>query len=316
MNKPLKKPLVIILGPTAVGKTSISIELAQRMSGEIVSADSRLLYRGMDIGTAKPSVAEVNIVPHHLIDVANPDEVWSLGIYQRTAYQVIDQIHLRGKLPFLVGGTGQYIRSVIEGWRIPAQSPDYDLRDAITQWADIIGPEGLYERLERLDPVAASMIDYRNVRRTVRALEVIFKSGERFSNLRLKQTCRYTPLTMGINRPREMLYPRVDLRIEQMLDVGLVQEVQGLLEAGYSPELPTMSAIGYGEIIQYLQGKISLDEAVALIKRNTRIFVRRQANWFKPDDDRIKWFTIFADYDEEDVINDMEAYLRRKLNDV
>jgi tRNA dimethylallyltransferase len=316
MKKPLKQPLVIILGPTAVGKTAISIDLAQRFSGEIISADSRLLYRGMDIGTAKPTAAEMNIIPHHLIDVADPNEVWSLGVYQREAYLAIDHIHLRGNLPFLVGGTGQYIRSVIEGWRIPPQSPDYDLRDAITQWAEIIGPEGLYKRLERLDPVAASMIDYRNLRRTVRALEVIFKTGERFSDLRQKQTCRYTPLTLGINRPREILYQRVDLRIEQMLEVGLVQEVQGLLEVGYSPELPTMSAIGYSEIIQYLQGEISLDEAVALIKRNTRIFVRRQANWFKPDDDRIKWFTISADDDEGDVFGEMEAYLRRKLNDV
>lgn len=316
MSKPLKQPLVIILGPTAVGKTAISIALAQRLGGEIVSADSRLLYRGMDIGTAKPTMAEVNIVPHHLIDVAAPDAVWSLGIYQREAYLAIDQIYMRGKLPFLAGGTGQYIRSIIEGWRIPPQRPDIDLRDAITQWAEIIGSEGLHERLERLDPVAASMIDYRNLRRTVRALEVIFKTGERFSDLRLKQSCRYTPLTLGIDRPREILYQRVDQRIEQMLEQGLVQEVQGLLEAGFSPDLPTMSAIGYGEIIQYLQGEIGLDEAVALIKRNTRVFVRRQANWFKPDDDRINWFMISGDDDEGDVIDEMEAYLRRKLDNV
>lgn len=316
MSKPLKQPLVIILGPTAVGKTAISIALAQRLGGEIVSADSRLLYRGMDIGTAKPTMAEVNIVPHHLIDVAAPDAVWSLGIYQREAYLAIDQIYMRGKLPFLAGGTGQYIRSIIEGWRIPPQRPDIDLRDAITQWAEIIGSEGLHERLERLDPVAASMIDYRNLRRTVRALEVIFKTGERFSDLRLKQSCRYIPLTLGIDRPREILYQRVDQRIEQMLEQGLVQEVQGLLEAGFSPDLPTMSAIGYGEIIQYLQGEIGLDEAVALIKRNTRVFVRRQANWFKPDDDRINWFMISGDDDEGDVIDEMEAYLRRKLDNV
>ncbi|MFU8827308.1 MAG: tRNA (adenosine(37)-N6)-dimethylallyltransferase MiaA [Brevefilum sp.] len=312
----MKQPLVIIVGPTAVGKTALSIALAGRLGGEIVSADSRLLYRGMDIGTAKPTQAEINHIPHHLIDVAEPDEVWSLGIYQRKAYTIIDQIQQRGNLPLLVGGTGQYVRSIVEGWRIPPQEPDYGLRDAITHWAEIIGPEALHERLERLDPAAAGKIDYRNLRRTVRALEVIFKTGERFSDLRQKQSPRYRPLILGINRPREILYQRVDQRIEQMLAQGLVGEVQGLLEAGYSPNLPTMSAIGYGEIIQYLQGEISLDEAVTLIKRNTRIFVRRQANWFKAEDDRIEWFMITEADDEGDVIDRMEAYLRRNLNDV
>jgi tRNA dimethylallyltransferase len=187
MNNTLKQPLVIFVGPTAVGKTALSLALAGRLGGEIVSADSRLLYRGMDIGTAKPTEAEMKAIPHHLIDMAEPDDVWSLGIYQRETYKVIDQIHKRGNLPFLVGGTGQYIRSIIEGWRIPPQEPDYHLRDAITHWAEIIGPEGLHERLERLDPAAASQIDYRNLRRTVRALEVIFTTGERFSDLRQKQ---------------------------------------------------------------------------------------------------------------------------------
>jgi len=314
MTKPLKPPLVIILGPTAVGKTAVSIALAQHLDGEIVSADSRLLYRGMDIGTAKPTQSEKKNIPHYLIDVADPDEIWSLGVYQHEAYRAIDQIHVRGKLPFLVGGTGQYIRSIIEGWRIPPQEPDYDLRDAITQWAEIIGPEGLHGRLERIDPIAASKIDYRNLRRTIRALEVIFKTGERFSDLRQKQVCRYSAVTLGIDRPREVLYERIDQRIEQMLDQGLVEEVQGLLDAGYSVDLPTMSAIGYGEIIQYLQGEISLDEAVALIKRNTRIFVRRQANWFKPDDERIEWFTASEDGDSEELVSDMETYIRRNLD--
>jgi len=310
MNNANKQPLIIIVGPTGVGKTALSIKLAQRLGGEIVSADSRLLYRGMDIGTAKPTSSEQQAVPHHLIDVADPDEVWSLGIYQREAYRVIDEIHARGRLPFLVGGTGQYIRSIVEGWRIPSQEPDFDLREAITLWADEIGSQGLYERLERIDPAAANKIDYRNLRRTVRALEVIFKTGERFSEQRRKQTCRYDPLILGLNRPREALYSRVDQRIEQMLRQGLVAEVQGLLDVGYSPDLPTLSAIGYAEIIRYLQGEISLEEAVTLIKRNTRIFVRRQANWFKPDDERIHWFDASSD-----VVNDMEKTIRRHFND-
>jgi tRNA dimethylallyltransferase len=310
MSKENKLPLVMLVGPTAAGKTAVSISLAKTFSGEVVSADSRLLYRGMDIGTAKPTVHEMENIPHHLIDVANPDEVWSLGIYQREAYRVIDSIHARGNLPFLVGGTGQYIRSIVEGWRIPLQSPDDDLRDALTHWAAEIGSEGLYKRLERLDPAAARNIDHRNLRRTVRALEVIFKTGKRFSDLRTRQTCRYRPLILGIDHPREALYARVDARIEQMLEQGLVEEVKGLLDAGYAPDLPTMTAIGYGEIIQYLLGEISLDEAVALIKRNTRIYVRRQANWFKREDERIHWFEASVD-----MVNTMEILIRRKLNE-
>ncbi len=310
MKDKIKAPLIVIVGPTAVGKTSLSIELAKRMNGEIVSADSCLLYRGMDIGTAKPAQEEMSGIPHHLIDVVDPDETWNLALYQREAYKVIDSIHLRGKLPFLVGGTGQYIRSIIEGWNIPPQRPDYDLREALNKWVEEIGAEGLYERLKSIDPRAAEKIDCRNLRRTVRALEVIFKTGERFSDLRRKQVCRYHPITIGINRPREELYERVDQRIEQMMKDGLVDEVRHLLEKGYAPELSTMSAIGYAEIIQYLRSEISLKEAVTLIKRNTRIFVRRQANWFKPDDPGIKWFEA-----QSGMIEKMEIWIRSQLDD-
>ena len=273
-----KLPLIVIVGPTAVGKTSVSIDLAEQLDGEIVSADSRLLYRGMDIGTAKPTSEEMRDVPHHLIDVAEPDETWSLAVYQRNAYRVIDEIHARGKLPILVGGTGQYVRAIIEGWRIPPQAPDYGLREALNRWAEEIGAEAFHRRLATLDREAAEKIDYRNVRRVVRAMEVTLKTGERFSDLRRKQECSYRPIILGVSRSREELYQRIDQRIDLMLEAGLVEEISGLLEAGYAADLPTMSAIGYGEIIQYLQGEITLEEAVALIRRNTRIFVRRQAN--------------------------------------
>ena len=310
MNDISKQPLIVIIGPTASGKTSVSIDLAQRFNGEIVSADSCQLYRRIDIGTAKPPLEERNAVPHHLIDVAEPDERWSLGVYQKEAYCAIDAIHERSKLPFLVGGTGQYIRSIIEGWQIPSQEPDLDLRAALTHWAEDIGAEGLHERLSRLDPKAASQIEPRNLRRTVRALEVIYKKGIRFSELRRKQICRYRVKLMGIQRSREELYTRVDQRIEQMLESGLVNEVRGLLNSGYSPELASMSAIGYREIIQYLQGEISYEEAVVLIKRNTRIFIRRQANWFKPDDPRITWFSA-----NDNLVDEMEVLIRRWLDE-
>lgn len=310
MSEHTKLPLVIILGPTAAGKTSAAISLARKLDGEIVSADSRQLYRDMDIGTAKPNAKELTAVPHHLIDVANPDENWSLAIYQRQAYLAIDNIHQREKLPFLVGGTGQYIRAILEGWVIPPQRPDDDLREALNHWAESIGANGLHERLAKVDAEAASNIDYRNLRRTVRALEVIFNTGERFSDLRKHQACRYSPITFGIEWPREALYERVDQRIEEMLEEGLVEEVKSLLAAGYSPSLPTMSAIGYGEIIQYLQGVINYEEAVSLIKRNTRVFIRRQANWFKPDDPRITWIKA-----SERMVDQMEEIIRRELRD-
>jgi tRNA dimethylallyltransferase len=209
----------------------------------------------------------------------------------------------------LVGGTGQYIRSIIEGWNIPPQRPDYKLREALNAWAEKIGAEGIYEGLRLLDPEAAEKIDFRNQRRTVRALEVIFKTGQRFSELRRKQECPYKPIILGIQRSRDELYERVDQRIEIMLNDGLVEEVRGLLNAGYSPNLSTMSAIGYGEIIQFLQGEISYEDAVALIKRNTRTFVRRQANWFKPDDPRINWFDA-----SPDLVEKMESFIRSRLN--
>ena len=310
MNNENKKFLIVIVGPTAVGKTTASIQLAQRLNGEIVSADSRLFYRGMDIGTAKPTPAEMAGIRHHLINVADPDEVWSLAVFQQNAYRAIDDNLKRAKHPLLVGGTGQYIRSIIEGWQIPPQTPDYGLRDVLTHWADEIGAEALYERLERLDPAAASKIDYRNLRRTVRALEVILNTGERFSEQSLKKGCRYSLIILGLQRPRDELYGRIDQRVDQMIAQGLVEEVQGLLSDGYSPDLPTMSAIGYGEIIAYIQGKYSLAEAIRLIKRNTRVFVRRQANWYKPDDPRITWLEA-SEFD----VDEMENIIRRQMND-
>jgi tRNA dimethylallyltransferase len=283
-------PLVIILGPTAVGKTEIAIQLADRLNGEIVSADSRLFYRGMDIGTAKPSLAERARVPHHLIDIADPDQVWSLATFQKAARQAIAEIDARGRLPFLVGGTGQYVRAVTEGWNIPRVEPDLRLRSALESWARELGPEGFHARLAVLDPQAAASIDPRNVRRTVRALEVILSTGQRFSIQRQRGASPYRLLQLGLNRSRQDLYARLDERIQAMLDGGLVAEVRALLDHGYSPDLPPLSAIGYREIVAYLQDKISLEEAVVQMKRKTRLFVRRQANWFKADDPQIHWF--------------------------
>jgi tRNA dimethylallyltransferase len=303
-----RPPVVIILGPTAVGKTEISLQLAERLDGEIVSADSRLLYRGMDIGTAKPSKEEKARVPHHLVDVAEPDQVWSLAVFQNEARRAIHAIHKRGRLPFLVGGTGQYLRAVTEGWQPPAISPDKQLRAALENWAAELGTEAMHKRLALLDPRAASGIDHRNLRRTIRALEVILLSGRRFSEQRQRGEPLYRTLQLGLSRPRSELYARVDERIDIMLDRGLVDEVRSLLERGFSPDQPTLSAIGYKEIIAHLQGEIPLEEAIVLIKRNTRIYVRRQANWFKENDPDIHWFEAGSGAVEE-----MEKTIREWL---
>lgn len=292
---PAKIPLVVILGPTAVGKSEIAIQLAERFNGEIVSADSRLFYRRMDIGTAKPDVQERLRVPHHLIDVADPDESWSLALFQLEANQVINKIYARHHLPFLVGGTGQFIRAIIEGWKVPQVHPNPRLRWLLYQWSEQIGKYELHAKLSILDPVAADTIEPSNLRRTVRALEVILSTGRRFSDQRSKGRSIYQPLLIGLIRPRSELYKRIDARISSMIDSGFIEEVRRLLDAGYSPYLPTMSAIGYGEIVKYLQGKITLDEAVLLMKRRTRVFVRRQANWFKEDDPTIQWFQVRED---------------------
>jgi tRNA dimethylallyltransferase len=301
-------PLVVLLGPTAVGKTSLAIQLALRMHGEIVSADSRLLYRGMDIGTAKPSLIERQQVSHHLIDVADPDQTWSLTLFKRKARESIREIQARGHLPLLVGGTGQYIRAIVEDWQIPEVKPDPQLRNILEQWTDEIGKEGLHKRLSVLDPAASEKIDPRNLRRTIRAMEVVLRSGKKFSDQKLRRGAAYHAVQVGLTMPRKVLYARIDSRIDQMIASGFVEEVQSLLDRGYAPDLPSFSAIGYREVIDYLQGKMSLADAVQLIRRRTRSFVRRQANWFKLDDPDIHWFNA-----ENSPVDQIESLLRCKL---
>jgi tRNA dimethylallyltransferase len=304
----LPSPLIVILGPTAVGKSEIAIQLAERLDGEIVSADSRLFYRGMDIGTAKPTEVERSRVPHHLIDVAGVDEVWSLAVFQEAAQKTIAEIQAREHLPFLVGGTGQYVRAVTEAWDLPKQEPDPRLRAVLEAWGRALGEEEIHHCLAIVDPQAAAVIEPRNLRRTVRALEVIFRTGKHFSDQRRRGISPYKLLLLGLTRPRVELYVRIDARIQAMLDAGFVEEVRALLGRGYILDLPGMSAIGYRQIAAYIQGQITLDEVVAQIKRLTRQFVRRQANWFKLDDPYIHWFQVGAGTVEE-----MEKVIREFL---
>ncbi len=298
-----KLPLVVIIGPTAVGKTDIAIQLAERMNGEIVSADSRLFYRGMDIGTAKPTAADRARVTHYLIDVADPDQIWNLALFQKAAGVAINGIHLRGRLPFLVGGTGQYIRAVTHSWTPPATSEHVILRAALEALAQSYGNDWLHAKLTIIDPTAAAFIDPRNIRRMVRALEVIFTTGRKFSDQRGQGKSPYHLIVIGLTRPRQELYARIDTRIESMFAAGFLNEVRTLLKNGYSPDLPTMSAIGYRECIDILQGHIHVQDGIARMKRATRVFVRRQANWFKIDNPEIHWFNAGTSPVDEIIID-------------
>ncbi len=290
--------LLVIVGPTAVGKTALALDLAQRLSGEIVSADSRQIYREMDIGTAKPTREEQSLAPHHLIDIVAPDEPYTLAQFQADAYAAIDGILARGKLPLLVGGTGLYIRAVVEGLRIPRVPPNKELRAQLARQDRL----ALFERLRELDPEAAVRIDPRNVRRTIRALEVCLTTGERFSELGRASPPPYRITQIGLTMSRPDLYARIDARVDRMMEQGLVAEVEALVKRGYSWSLPSMSGLGYREIGAYLRGEVLLDEAVVNIKRDTRDFVRRQYAWFRLKDERIQWF------DRTDVI-EIERYL-------
>ncbi len=296
--------LIVIVGPTAVGKTRLSLRMAQEMDGEIVSADSRQVYRGMDIGTAKPTPEQRALVPHHLIDVVAPEEAFTLAQYQELAYDAIGDVSARGKLPFLVGGTGQYVRAVMEGWGIPRVPPNEALRVELYRQAEIEGEAVLHARLREVDPVAAGRIDSRNLRRVVRALEVYLETGQPISELQRKKPPPYRILQIGLTIERQELYRRIDERVDRMIEEGLVEEVRGLVERGYSYDLPSMSGLGYQQIGMYLRGEVGLAEAIQLIKRHTRRFVRHQYNWFRLDDDvptklAFRWFDVLSDSYEE-----------------
>ena len=304
-----KLPLILIVGPTAVGKTELAIQLAEKLNGEIISADSRLFYRGMDIGTAKPSLEERARVPHYLIDIVDPDETLSLAVFKQKAKDTIADIHARGKLPFLVGGTGQYVRAVTQGWTPPEVTADERLRDVLEKIKEERGAYWLHDRLERVDPESAQKIDARNVRRTIRALEVILTTGRKFSEQRRQSDSPYQLITIGLTRPRAELYERVDERIDAMFANGLIDEVRGLLDKGYSPTLPSMSAIGYRECIRVVNGEWNIEQAKVEMRRVTRIFVRRQANWFKESDPNIMWFKV-----KDGVVAEIEKSIRHLVD--
>ncbi len=283
--------LIAIVGPTAVGKSALALDLAQACGGEIVGADSRQVYRYMDIGTAKPTTEQRSLVRHHLIDVVDPDEDFTLATYQEMTFSTIGDIQRRGKTPLLVGGSGLYVRSVVSGLIIPQVAPDAVLRRRLEKKVEQQGKGTLYSELLQVDPGAAASIDPRNVRRVIRALEVYYTTGRPISELRRGRR-RFQTLTIGLTTSREDLYRRIDMRVERMTQQGLISEVEGLLQRGYSPELPSMSGVGYRQVIQHLQGEISLDEAVQRIKYDTHRYARHQYAWFRLSDTSIRWFDM------------------------
>jgi len=290
--------LIAIVGPTAVGNSRLAIRLAQTFSGEILNADSRQVYRHMDIGTAKPTPEELALIPHHLISAINPDAPFSLAQYQEMAYQTIKDIHRRGKLPLLVGGSGLYVWALVEGWQIPRVPPSPQLRQRLEEKAAAIGPDKLYQELLEIDPAAAQKIDPRNVRRVIRALEVHHQTGTPFSQLQKKQSPPFETLLIGLTCERAELYRRIDERVDVMIAQGLIKEVAKLVTMGYLT-LPAMSTIGYRQIGKYLQGETSLEEAVQQIKHETHRFARHQYAWFRLNDNRIKWFNISCPFEAD-----------------
>jgi len=301
--------LLAIVGPTGVGKSKLALRLAQASDGEIVSADSRQVYRYMDIGTAKPGKEELSLVPHHLIDIVNPDEDFSLAQYQQLAYRAIEGIHQRHKLPLLVGGSGLYIWSVLNGWRIPRVAPDPEFRHNLEEKVARVGKDELYHELATVDPVAAQRIDPRNVRRIIRALEVYRGAEVPFSQLRRKTAPPFDILIIGLTADRAELYHRIDLRVGEMIRQGLVDEVKMLVSRGYDFNLPAMTGIGYKQIGMFLRGGLTLAAAIQQIKFETHRLVRHQYSWFRLKDDRIKWFDIQKGTDSQ-IITPLTKFIK------
>ncbi len=282
--------IVVVAGPTAVGKTALGIALAREHGGEVVNADSRYLYRGFDIGVAKPDLTERQGIPHHLIDILPPDGQMSLARYQDLALDAIESVLGRNTLPILVGGTPLYINAVVEGWRIPRVPPNPSLRAALEGEARDFGVTVLQDRLREVDPVAAERTGA-NVRRVIRALEIFEATGVPMSAQEGKGPPPYAALEIGLTKPRGDLYRAVDNRVRDQIERGLVEEVRALLASGVPPTAPAMSSLGYRQLIPYLLGESSLEEAIERIRLDTHRYVRHQETWLRRNT-RLVWFDV------------------------
>ncbi len=284
-------PLVVIVGPTGVGKSELAIEVAREVNGEIVSADSRYVYKFMDVGTGKPSLEERRLVPHHMIDLIEPDEEYNAAKFGREAEEKIMEIYERERLPLLVGGSGLYVRAVVNGI-FTGPGADWEIRDRLREEARCSGINHLYKKLKEVDPVSAERIKSTDLLRIIRALEIYEITGKPISSFhKERKRLKYDLVMVGLRRERGELYGRIDGRVDSMFERGLVDEVKGLLNRGYGEELNSMQGLGYKEIIEHLKGKYSLEEARRILKRDTRRFAKRQLTWFGKDE-RIHWIDI------------------------
>lgn len=318
-QQPLPQPLpqrpllLVICGPTAVGKSALALRLAVRLRGEIISGDSAQVYRGMDIGTAKPTREERELVPHHLVDVRDPDERWNVADFRQAVDDLVPRIAARGHLPMLVGGSMLYIRAVTAAYAFPAEAYDPQVRAQLYEEARRVGSEELHRRLQEVDPEAAARIHPHDWRRITRAWEVFLITGEPISrHAARRQPGPYRLLVVGLNRPRAVLYRRIDARVRQMIDQGLAGEVAALLQRGYSPHLPSMQALGYREMVDHLHGLTTREEAERILGRNTRHFARRQLSWMRREEDMI-WIDLGDDIQEEQGIGGQEKSGEEKV---
>lgn len=286
-----KKPLIILTGPTAVGKTKSSIGLAKAINGEIISADSMQVYRHMDIGSAKIRPQEMENIPHYLIDVLEPDEEFNVVRFQKMAKEAMENIYAKGKIPIIVGGTGFYIQALLYDIDFTDNDEDDTYRKELEKLAEKKGNEYLHEELKKIDPKAADEIHANNVKRVIRALEFYHQTGQKISAHNEKERAKESPYIFKyfvLTDDRDVLYDRINRRVDQMLDEGLVEEVKSLREKGYTRDMVSMQGLGYKEILSYLDGECTLEEAVYILKRDTRHFAKRQLTWFRREKD-VTW---------------------------
>ncbi|MFY9140128.1 MAG: tRNA (adenosine(37)-N6)-dimethylallyltransferase MiaA [Thermacetogeniaceae bacterium] len=292
-------PLVVITGPTAVGKSEIAVELALKFNGEIISADSVQLYKYFNIGAAKLTKEEQKGIPHHLFDILEPDQPFSVAEYQKLARKKIQEINERGKLPFLVGGTGLYIQSVIDPYEFPETTGHEEIRKKLRKIWSQGGKEELYQRLQKIDPDAAKRIHPNDFRRISRALEVYYLTGKTISSyIRKRKKSLYNLAMIGLTRQRSELYQRIEARVDKMFADGLIEEVKSILEMGYDPKIKPLQSLGYKQVVEYLMGECDQAEAIASTKKATRNYAKRQLTWFRRDD-RIRWFSLSEERTEQ-----------------
>lgn len=311
----MKEPLVILTGPTAVGKTALSVALAKAIGGEIISADSMQVYRHMDIGSAKVTKEEMDGVPHHLIDVLEPTEEFNVVLFQRMAKQAVEEICGRGHIPIMVGGTGFYIQALLYDIDFTENDEDTELRHSLEELARKEGPEALYERLRTVDPESCESIHAHNVKRVIRAIEFYEKTGKKISAHNQEQRQNDSPYRFAyfvLNDDREAVYRKIDERVDLMMEKGLVEEVRALQAMGCRRGMVSMQGLGYKEILSYLEGEISLEEAVYLIKRDTRHFAKRQITWFKREKEVIWVEKTDFDQNGQKIMGVMQDFLRER----